>query len=189
MRYLKRFNERRANYPPISQSEKNITNMKSKIDEISYILRDVNIMVYVQNIRLTPGPWTNAIALRISLHNMDTTSANGDIQLPTTSFEGYFNWISELRFNDVYLEFVDRVMEICEKYKYEIFIEKIYPADLATNVYSFGYRLDGMVIAENSNGTKPPEKSRWVKIEDALNNSPTDFISKIKNSIKKFIKR
>ena len=155
MKYLKSRIDMLNNLSQTRPSQKNRKNIKSQIGEILYILKDVNISVNVNDIRLKSGPWTNAIALKISMYPSTLVNVETD----------YLLWIDSLCQNNDYLEFIDRVEEICKSYgKYDIFVQRL------TINEKDHYRFDEAIIAENENEAKPSERDRWIEIEDAIIN-------------------
>ena len=115
MKYLKSFNERGSFLPNQDQLTSDRRKIKDKIEEISYILNDIDLDVYV-------GAGSDCVVVTIERKYDD-----GDTGIETAYTDRSYGaikrvWEKSLGTNDSYMEFVDRVEEICAEYGYKIYV-------------------------------------------------------------------
>jgi len=113
MKYLRKFNE------AIMTS---LDKIKSEIDDVSYILEDENLNV--RSFR-RGSEYVVINIINPELNTNGFVNAPGYVPTPTRwDKRGYLkrSWLKSLAFNDAFVEFIDRVDEICKKNEYVIFV-------------------------------------------------------------------
>lgn len=147
MKYLKKFNEN------IDQLE----NIKSKIEEITYILEDINLDVYVG---------AGAISVTITIDKKyDYPATSIDSAYTENSYANLRRkWQTSLAFDDSYLEFIDRVDEICKEIGYTIFVQgATYFLDKGIIRY---YKFDKLIVATKNRG--PNHIEAFIDVKKAI---------------------
>ena len=105
MKYIKRFNE----------GVEHQDELRNAIDEFGYILEDEGIELYI-------GNGSGCIVI---------TMEQGEEEIPTNGPRLWqqqvskMRWIMSLTKDDSYLEYIDRVEELCEKFGYKILVESV----------------------------------------------------------------
>ena len=127
MKYLKKFNESgppgknthldrnfeetdrimASNKKWASEHKDEIQRFISDISELSWMIEDESINIKITDI--AASAFLNSIGARIFIHRYDSNTKENDA------------WIESLLRNDSFLEWIDRLQEICDKWKCGIF--------------------------------------------------------------------
>ena len=142
MRYLKRFNEMLdTGIAPYKVDIQIREHIKKKIEEISYILNDVGLEAYI-------GVGANCAVVTIE-RRVDDEPTGIETAFTDKSYgASKRRWERSLGSNDVYLEFIDRIEEICEESGHKIYVRRTLNfTDKSTDVH---YEFSRLYISNQS---------------------------------------